>query len=185
MSGTSLIALASVLTGLGATAAAVVAAYALRAQQRGQQRQHDLENLRWLTDQYAGLRGMRHRAANGLLEGTADHYALREVLNFHENCSFMVREGFITENTFARSFGQLALLGWWYSAETFIRDVRASTGAASVFEHFEWLKDRMQIEPFDPSGRRVNDFLRREADVPILQPEAPSGTARTREPASG
>jgi hypothetical protein len=168
VTSSSLIALASVLTALGATAAAVVAAYALRAQQRGQQRQHDLENLRWIIGEWARLGDMRRRAASGLLAGTEDLYALREVLNFHENCSFIVREGFITESTFTATVGGLALIGWWHSAESFIENVRASTGNAHVFEHLEWLKDRLETEPFDPNGRRLQEFLRRESDTPLV-----------------
>src|SRR5438128_792945 len=118
-----MVALASLLAGLGAAAAAIVAAYALRSQQRAQQRQHDLENLRWITAQWDALRGLRRRAAEDYLDGGVDEEALRDVLNFFESCGYLVREEFITAKTFDQ-IAKLAVFGWWYGAETFIRDVR-------------------------------------------------------------
>ena len=167
MSSDTLIALASVLTGIGALAAAVVAAYALRAQERSQQRQHDLENLRWLTNEYAGLREMRQRAAATLLDGKLGEYALREVLNFFESCGFMVREGFITAYTFSETIGQIPVPGWWHASESVIHTARERV-SPSVFIHFEWLKEQMASEPLESEPEWVNDFLRREATLPIL-----------------
>ena len=64
---------------------------------------------------------MRKRAAEGLLEGKRDDYALREVLNFFESCGFMVREGYITAFTFSETIGAVPVPGWWYASESVIR----------------------------------------------------------------
>jgi hypothetical protein len=171
VSSNSLIALASVLTGLGATAAAVVAAYALRAQQRGQQRQHDLENLRWLTSQYAELREMRQRAARSLLDGELDEYAIREVLNFFESCGFMVRENFITVRTFGETIGLVPTTAWWLASESVVREVRARVGPG-IYEHFEWLKAELDTEGLNPSEEWIDAFVRREATLPTFAEES-------------
>lgn len=177
MSTNGLIALASLLTGLGATSAAVVAAYALRSQQRSQQRQHDLENLRWLSNEYAALRELRQRAAAGLLDGKRDDYALREVLNFFESCGFMVREGYITAYTFSETIGAVPVPGWWYAAESVIGMGRERV-SPTVFEHYEWLKDQLAGGNGAPDSGWVKDFLRREATLSIFdvepEPEASS-----------
>jgi hypothetical protein len=167
----TVVALASLLAALGATSAAIVAAYALRSQQRAQQRQNDLENLRWITDQYAALRPLRRRAAEGFLDGTVDEDALRDVLNFFETGGYLVREGFITEKTFDQ-VGKLTVLGWWYATESFIRDVRRRVGDDGVFEEFEWLKDRLRVQVFEPSRAWVDGFLRREAARPAIDSQA-------------
>ena len=171
MSSNSLIALASLLTGLGATAAAVVAAYALRAQQHAQQRQHDLENLHWLSGRYDALRSLRRRAAKSLLDGPHDEYALREVLNFWESCAFLVREELITVRTLFETIGQVSVPGWWYASGDVIRSLRERV-SPSVFEHFEWLKDEIGTGGIDPSKAWIDDFLRREANLPVLGPDA-------------
>lgn len=170
MDSNTLIALASLLTALGAGGAAIVAAYALRAQQRGQQRQHDLENIRWITDQYASLRPLRRRAAECYLDGRVDEDALRDVLNFFEACGYLVRERFVTDKTFDQ-LGKLSVLGWWYSAEGFICNARSRTRDPGVFTEFEWLKDRLRVEVFEPDRGWVDAFLRREAARPAVGAE--------------
>ena len=86
MDSTLLIALASLLSGLGAATAAIIAAWTLRSQQAAQRRQHDLDNLRWITDGYERLRATRRRAAESLLDGAPPVVTLREVLNFLGTC---------------------------------------------------------------------------------------------------
>ena len=168
MSSNYLIALASLLTGLGATAAAVVAAYALRAQQRVQQRQNDLENLRWLTSQYAALLPTRRRAAKSFLAGSPDEHAWREVLNFLETSGYMVREGFISVRAFSETLGQVPVGGWWYASTELIRSARERV-SPHVFEHFEWLKDEVGRQwDFEPDEAWIDDFLRREAALTVL-----------------
>src|SRR3974390_863734 len=138
----TLIALASLLTGLGAAAAAIVAAYALRSQQRSQQRQHDLDNLRWITEQYDALRPLRRRAAEGLLAGREDTDTLRDVLNFFELCGYLIRERFMIQQTFDM-VGALSALGWWYASESFIANARSRVGGPGVYSEFEWLKNHL------------------------------------------
>lgn len=168
MSSNYLIALASLLTGLGATAAAVVAAYALRSQQRVQQRQNDLENLRFLTSQYAGLLPMRRRAAQAFLAGKPDEHALREILNFLETSGYMVREGFISVRAFSETLGQVPVAGWWYASLDLITSARERV-SPHVFEHFEWLKDQIgEVWGSQPDEAWVADFIRREAALSIL-----------------
>ena len=170
MSSSVLIALASLLTALGAAGAAIVAAYALRSQQRGEQRQHDLENHRWITDQFRGLAEMRRRAALSLLEGDVDEFALREILNFFESAAYLVRERFISERTYAQ-IGRVAAVGWWHASEPAVLEARAHVGP-DLFDHFEWLKDRMQADGFVANDAFVEGYLRREAGLPILQNDA-------------
>ena len=171
MSTNAVIALGSIVTGLGATAAAVVAAAALRAQQRSQQRQHDLENLRWLTDQYAGLRESRRRAAAGFLDDSPDEEAVWQVLNYWERCAHLVRERFLTEEAFTKRISGFAVVGWWIAAEAMIRAVRERMGAELVAD-FEWLCDRMRTPELDSDGVWLESFLRFEAGRPILDAEA-------------
>ncbi len=167
-----MVALASLLAGLGAAAAAIVAAYALRSQQRGQQRQHDLENLRWITDQWTKLRPLRRRAAQSYLAGGRDEDALREVLNFLETCGYLVHERFISERSFDL-IGKMLIFGWWYSAEAYIREIRERLFAPSLFAEFEWLKDRLTPEFPDPDRESVDSFLHREAARPNVESEDP------------
>jgi len=171
MSTNAVIALAGVLTGLGATSAAVVAAYALRAQQRSLQRQHDLENMRWLTDQYAGLLDQRRRAARSLLNGPPDEDALWQVINFYARCGNLIRQGFITEEAFTGRVGEFAVLGWWYSTEAMIQAARTRLGA-DLLADFEWLSDRMRSNELEPDGDWVEGLLRYEAGLAIRADEA-------------
>lgn len=172
-----LILLATVLTGLGATAAAIVAAYALRAQQRGQQRQHDVDNLRWIIEQWRALRLPRQRAAKGLLFDQPDREALRDVLNFWELCGYLVRQGFLTEKAFDM-IGAHWVLGWWCAAQKEVGAARLRYADPELFVEFEGLKNRLQLEVVELDAESVQSFLRTEALSD--EPEAATRSASRR-----
>lgn len=146
----------------------------MRAQQRVQQRQNDLENLRWITSQYSGLLETRRRAAQSFLDGKPDEHALREILNFLESSGFMVREGFITARTFAETLGLVPVVGWWYASEDLILSARERV-SSHVFEHFEWLRDEIASAwpGFEPTEAWIDDFVRREAALSFLSGAEP------------
>lgn len=164
MDSTLIIALASLLSGLGAATAAVVAAYALRAQQRGQRRQHDLENMRWLMDEWNALRPERRKAAQSLLDGKPDDDSLRTLLNFLELCGYLVHQEFITPTSFGMSVGEMAVRGWWHSSQGFVDDYKRRIGGVHFWTEVAWLND--QFKAGFPDGTWLDTFLHRQASLP-------------------
>jgi hypothetical protein len=161
MDANLIIALASLLSGLGAATAAVLAAYALRAQQHGQRKQHDLDNMRWLAEEWLAIRPHRRAAAQSLLDGKPDWDSLREVFNFLETCGYLVHEDLIRVRTLDMSVGEIAVRGWWHWSKTFIQEIKANMGGAKFWDEAEWLQQR--LEPLLPDGAWLENFLEREA----------------------
>ena len=62
-----LIAIATLVSSLGVAAAAIVAVFTLREQRTAQRSQTDLENLRWLAQEWITLRSTREAAAFSLI----------------------------------------------------------------------------------------------------------------------
>ena len=162
MDSTLLIALASLLSGLGAATAAIIAAWTLRSERAAQRRQHDLDNIRWITDGYNRLRPDRRRAAESLLDGTPSLESLRDVLNFLEACGYLVHEDFISEKSFAL-VGTMSVAAWWLATQEFVREVRQSLGSPGVWEELEWLAGRVLGNSFNPDAGYVKGFLQRES----------------------
>lgn len=169
MDSTLLIALASLLSGLGAATAAIIAAWTLRAERVAKRRQHDLDNLRWITDGYNRLRPERRRAAQSLLDGTPQVETLRDVLNFLETCGYLVHEDFISQKSFAL-VGAMSVAAWWLACREFVVDVRHSVGSPGVWIELEWLAERVLESSFNPDPGYIKGFLQREAER-VLLPE--------------
>lgn len=163
MDSTLLIALASLLSGLGAATAAIIAAWTLRAERIARRRQHDLDNLRWITDGYDRLRSQRRRAAESLLDGSPQVETLRDVLNFLETCGYLVHEDFISEKSFAL-VGSMSVAAWWLATRDFVQEVRRSVGSPTVWVELEWLADRVLATSFNPDPGYVKGFLQREGE---------------------
>jgi hypothetical protein len=161
MDTNSFIALASLLSGLGAATAAIVAAYALRTQQSGQRRQHDLENMRWISEQWDALREQRRAAARSLLNDKPDFASLRDVLNFLDTCGYLVRERIVSEKSLGHSMGLLGIRGWFHTSEAFIREQRSLAAGALFWDELEWLAGH--LEHSTPDGPWLEHFLERQA----------------------
>lgn len=167
MDSTLLIALASLLAGLGAASAAIIAAWTLRAERAARRRQHDLDNLRWITDGYDRLRADRRRAAESILDGTPSVEALRDVLNFLETCGYLVHEDFISEKSFAL-VGSMSVAAWWLATREFVMEVRQSVGSPGVWVELEWLAERVLANSFSPDAGFIKGFLQRESHRVVL-----------------
>ena len=167
MDSTLLLALATLLSGLGAATAAIIAAWALRSQQAAQRRQHDLDNLRWITDGYDRLREARRKAAASLIDGTPQVETLRDVLNFLETWGYLVHEQFITEKSFAL-VGSMTVAAWWLASREFVHDVRRSVGSPGVWVELEWLAERVLNSGFNLDPGYLTGFLQREAERVVL-----------------
>ena len=161
MDSTLLIALASLLSGLGAATAAIIAAWTLRAERAARRRQHDLDNLRWITEGYDKLRADRRRAAESILDGRPQTETLRDVLNFLETCGYLVHEKFISEKSF-ELVGSMSVAAWWLASRDFVFEARRSVGPAAYVE-LEWLAERVLGNAFNPPPGYLNGFLQREA----------------------
>ncbi|MBV8528146.1 MAG: hypothetical protein JOZ75_07505 [Candidatus Dormibacteraeota bacterium] len=161
----------SAVTALGASAAALFAGLAIRAQDRAQRRQQALENFRWLHSSWDALRPQRGRAARSLLAKKESVTDVREVLNFFETVAYLVRSQFldldIAENVLAAS-----TLGWWSAGQSVVAAGRAEYGPG-IFEHLEWM--HRQIHGVAPQREGWEErFLQREA---AAHREAPAGAA--------
>jgi hypothetical protein len=164
MNSTLLLALASLLSGLGAATAAIIAAWTLRAERAARRRQHDLDNLRWITDGYDRLRTARRRAAESILDGAPNVESVRDVLNFLETCGYLVHEDFISEKSFAL-VGSMSVAAWWLATREFVLEVRRTIGSPGVWVEFEWLAERVLAGAYtnlDPGY--VGGFLQREGE---------------------
>ena len=172
MDSTLLIALASLLSGLGAATAAIIAAWTLRSQQAAQRRQHDLDNIRWIADGYDRLRDARRVAAESLLDGTPKAETLRDVLNFLETCGYLVHEQFISEKSF-ELVGSMSVAAWWLASREFVIEARQRVGSPGAYVELEWLAERVLGSSFNPAPGYVKGFLERESErVALSDPKA-------------
>ena len=176
MDSTLLIALASLLSGLGAATAAIIAAWTLRAERTARRRQHDLDNLRWITDGYSRLRAERRVAAASLLDGAPRVETLREVLNFLEMCGYLVHEDFISEKSFAL-VGSMSVAAWWLATREFVMEVRQTVLSPGVWVELEWLAGRVLGSTFNPETGYLKGFLQREAERVVLPESEGAETA--------
>lgn len=167
MDSTLLVALASLLAGLGAATAAIVAAWALRSERAAQRRQHDLDNLRWITDGFNRLRAERRVAAASLLDGSPKVETLRDVLNFLEACAYLVHERYITEKSFAM-VGSMSVAAWWLASKDFVREIRISVNSPGVWIELEWLAESVVGPSFNLDPGYIKGFLQREAGRLVL-----------------
>ena len=167
MDSTLLIALASLLSGLGAATAAIIAAWTLRSERAAQRRQHDLDNLRWITDGYSRLRAERRRAAESLTDGRPQVEMLRDVLNFLETCAYLVHEDFISEKSFAL-VGSMSVAAWWLVSRDFVIEARRTVGSPGAYVELEWLAERVLASSFKPAPGYVKGFLERESERVVL-----------------
>lgn len=156
-----LIAIASLVSSFGVGLAAIVAVITLREQRSAQRRQTDLENLRWLSDQWNGLRPVREAAARSLIDGRPSLTQIRQVLNFLETAGFLVRRRIIEDETLSRGVGEIPVRGWCHWTADFVRQQRETMGGARFWEELEWL-DRY-LEPRLHDGPWLEAFLKREA----------------------
>lgn len=179
MDSTLLLALATLLSGLGAATAAVIAAWALRSQQAAQRRQHDLENIRWIAEGYDRLRDARRIAAASILDGEPRVETLREVLNFLETWGYLVHEQFITEKSFAL-VGSMSVAAWWLASRDFVREVRVNVGSPGVWIELEWLAERMLAAAFNPDPGYLKGFLERESERIVVSESKTADTASAR-----
>jgi hypothetical protein len=165
--------LTGVLTALAATAAALFAGLAIRAQDRAQRRQQALENFRWLTDSWNDLRPQRARAARCLREDRGAVTDIREILNFLEAAAYLVRRRYL-DLDIAEAILAAQIRGWWLVGQTVVNSGRAEFGAR-VFEDLEWLHTQL-VFPLGHEGWRERFLAREEASVH----EDTAGLASTR-----
>ena len=156
-----LIAIASLVSSLGVAAAAIVAVFTLREQRTAQRRQTDLENLRWLAQEWNTLRPTRAAAALSLINGTPSLSHIREVLNFLETVGYLVRRHLIEDETLGRAVGEIPIRGWRHWTADFVRAQREQLQGATFWLDVEWL-DR-HLEPQLPDGPWLKVFLQRES----------------------
>lgn len=159
-----LIAIASLVSGVGVATAAIVAVYTLRSQQAATRRQTELENSRWLYREWNDLRQERRAAARSLMAGKASFRHIREVLNFFETSGWLVRRHLIELETLDYFVGAIVVRGWWHWCEPFVRERRAWT-KARIWGQVEWLQG--QLESSHPDGPWLEKFLESEAEDEI------------------
>ena len=158
----SVLGITGFVTALAASAAALFAGLAIRAQDRAQRRQQSLENFRWLNDSWIALRPVRVRAAVGLRDGQAAISDLREVLNFLEGASSLVRRGYLDLDTVAGALAPAAH-GWWGAAAEVITEVREELGP-TIFEDLEWFTQQVPDPVTRREGWRERFFARETGD---------------------
>ena len=156
-----LIAIASLVSSLGVAAAAIVAAFTLREQRTAQRRQMDLENLRWLAQEWNALRSTREAAALSLINGKPSLSQIREVLNFLETVGYLVRRHLIEDETLGRAVGEIPVRGWRHWTADFIRQQREQLQGATFWLDIEWLDQHLAAQL--PDGPWLNVFLQRES----------------------
>ena len=159
MTDTALI-VTGVLTALAATAAALFAGLAIRAQDRAQRRQQALENFRWLNSSWDALRPQRARAARALQNDRESVTDVREVLNFLENVGYLARRRYLDLET-AEAVLAATTLGWWAMGQSVVAQGRAEFGS-SIFEDLEWLHAQLRLAVPQREGWH-HGFLSREA----------------------
>jgi hypothetical protein len=156
------------VSALGAVAAALVAVFTLRAQQRMQIQQHNLDNYWRITDGWWALRSDRAIAARSLLAGTPSHNHVVLVLNYLERMSHLARTGEISVELVRHGLGVTAAV-YWSAAHDLIRHWRVELGNDGAYEDLEWLQPQLGALSED----FVRSFLERQASdrpapVPVI-----------------
>ena len=104
-----------------------MAVFTLRAQQRMQIQQHNLDNYWRITDGWWALRADRAVAARSLLDGTPSHNHVILVLNYLECMSHLARTGEISVELVKHGLGVTAV-AYWMAAHDLIVQWRVELG---------------------------------------------------------